>query len=390
MAFYQYLGAHSLLIGLLPFYLPVWLWRDGTELPAICFFIAITGAGFAASLYLWEACVRQLRLPTVFLISFMLELVVVALASLSLWIDITILFVPLAIAVGVYNCFFWTTQRSLFLARVSSQDSGRQYGNLQIFVALFLKIGILAGGFLLEKNGMLAVLAVSAVVTLGSSVWFYRTNNVEIQGFRAKPASLADLKGFSDKLNSRQVFLVDGLFLFLESHFWTISLFLLARENFTRLGVVVVLLAVAFGLIFYVSKNFIDRIAGLRVFQISVVIYALGWLLRATLNEDTSFTLSTVILVTITFCTSFFRLFFNKRFFDVAGSSSGQHYLVVKSYYTQGAAMAIFTALGLMLLIGGDASFALPAVYLLAACVSLVYLGYRMPANTTTSPLKTS
>lgn len=385
MTFYQYLGAHSLLIGLLPFYLPVWLWRDGAELPAICFFVAITGAAFAASLRLWEACVRKLRLPTLFLISFLLELLVVAIASLSLWLDINMLFVPLAIASGIYNCFFWTTQRSLFLARVSSEDSGRQYGNLQIFVALFLKIGILLGGFLLEHNGMLAVLAVSAVVTLASSVWFYRTTDLQIQGFREYPATITDLKNFSDHLNSRRVFLADGLFLFLESHFWTISLFLLARENFTRLGIVVVLLAIAFGLLFYVSKNFIDRIAGPRVFQFSVLVYSLGWLLRAILSDETSFSLSTVLLVTITFCTSFFRLFFNKRFFDVAACTSGQHYLVVKSYYTQMAIVVIFSVLGITLMLSDQSTQALPIVYLAAALGSLLYLGYRSSDNTTSA-----
>ena len=383
MAFYQYLGAHSLLIGLLPFYLPVWLWRTGAELPEICFFIVVTAVGFAASLYLWELSVRKLKLVTVLLLSFGLELLVVAIASLSVWVEINTLFIPLALATGIYNCFFWTTQRSLFLARISTKDSGRQYGNLQIFVALFLKVGILAGGLLLERNGMLAVLAVSAMVTLVSSIWFYKTSKLQTQGFREKPASITDLKNFSDHLNSRRIFLLDGLFLFLESHFWTISLFLLARENFTRLGVVVVLLAVAFGIIFFLSKNFIDRIAGPRVFQLSVFVYASGWLLRGLLNEETSFSIATVSLITITFCTSFFRLFFNKRFFDAASSTSGQHYLVIKSYYTQVATVVIFTALGLVLFWGGDAALKLSLVYAFAAFVSLIYLGYRAPENAT-------
>lgn len=377
MVFYQYLGAHSLLIGLLPFYLPVWLWRDGADLSAICFFVALTAVGFTASLKLWETSVRRLQLATVFIISFALELLVVAIASLSLWIDISILFIPLALASGVYNCYFWTTQRSLFLARINTRDSGRQYGNLQIFVALFLKVGILTGGFLLEHNGMLAVLAASSIITAVTGVWFYWRIDTTLHGFSAAPATLSDLRNFKDNLRSRRVFLIDGLFLFLESHFWTISLFLLARENFSRLGVVVVLLAVTFGVLFYLSKNFIDRIAGPRVYQLSVIIYALGWLLRAYLDEDTSFSLSTAILIVITFCTSLFRLFFNKRFFDVAANTSGQHYLIVKSYFTQAAVVLMFSTLGLILMFNSNSVSSFTWLYLFAALMALVYFGFR-------------
>ncbi len=377
MVFYQYLGAHSLLIGLLPFYLPVWLWRDGADLSAICFFVALTGVGFVASLKIWEISARKLKLATVFLISFALELLVVAIASLSLWIDIGYLFVPLALTAGIYNCYFWTTQRSLFLNRINAQDSGRQYGNLQIFVAVFLKIGILAGGFLLERNGMLAVLAVSSIITAITGAWFYYRIDTKLEGFRPSAATFADLRNFKDDLRSRRVFIVDGLFLFLESHFWTISLFLLARENFTRLGVVVVLLAVAFGVLFYLSKNFIDRIAGVRVFQLSVIIYAIGWLLRASLSDETSFGIATLLLIVITFCTSLFRLFFNKRFFDVAAGTCGQHYLIVKSYFTQATVVLTFSVLGVIYMFSGTTIVSFTWLYLFAAIMVLVYLGFR-------------
>jgi hypothetical protein len=43
--FYQYLGLHSLLIGIFPFYIPVFLWKQGFNIGDISFFIAIAGAG---------------------------------------------------------------------------------------------------------------------------------------------------------------------------------------------------------------------------------------------------------------------------------------------------------------------------------------------------------
>jgi len=101
----------------------------------------------------------------------------VVIATCEQAVSANTLLVALAVINGIYNCFFWTTQRSLFLQRVTPANSGRQYGNLQIVVSAFLKTGILIGGLLLENIGMLAILAVSALLSLVLAVWFYRTEN---------------------------------------------------------------------------------------------------------------------------------------------------------------------------------------------------------------------
>ncbi len=83
------------------------------------------------------------------------------------------------VANGLYNCFFWMTQRSLFLQRVDSSDSGRQYGNFQIFVTLFLKAGILIGGLLMERDGYVLLIIGSLVIITLTAVWFLTRTDLD-------------------------------------------------------------------------------------------------------------------------------------------------------------------------------------------------------------------
>ena len=78
-----------------------------------------------------------------------------------------------------------------------------------------------------------------------------------------------------------------ALFLFLESHFWTLSLFLLVSEDLSRLGVVVVVLGIVFALLFLLIKNRIDRPGArpMAVYRASVALYALSWLLRLAVGD---------------------------------------------------------------------------------------------------------
>jgi len=378
LIFYQFLGAHSLLIGLFPFYLPVWMWKMGFDLADICAFVAISGLSFVFSLRIWEYLASRVPAATLFGLSFVFELVLVVVAACEQTISANTLLIALAVINGIYNCFFWTTQRSLFLQRVTPADSGRQYGNLQIVVSVFLKIGILIGGLLLENIGMLAILAVSALLSLVLAVWFYRTERTPLIPAQTETSFNQILK-FRDDYGSRRVFYLDGLFLFFESHFWTLSLFMISKENFSRFGLTVIALAIGFALLFFILKNSIDRFAGGRAFTWAVGAYAFGWLIRPILGVDMSLTLAAIFLIVATFCTSFFRLVFNKRFFDIAAASSGQRYLVIKSYYTQFSVACIFGLMAMLSSLPKDQQTTLSAFYLLAAVCSFVYLGYKNP-----------
>ncbi len=396
--FYQYLGAHSLLIGLFPFYIPVWLWRQDFSLAAISLFVAISGGLFTVALTIWERLAKTHSTANMYAFSFVLEIALVGFATVGSFLELPsgLFLTGLAVFNGLYNCFFWTTQRALFLQRATPSSSGKQYGNLQIVVTIALKIGILAGGLLLEYRGMLAVLGLSACLSLLVSMWFYRSEKHQLLDESYKPISLQESLKFNDKYGSRPVFLIDGLFLFLESHFWTLSLFVLSREDFTRFGVTVIALAVGFAILFYLAKNTIDRIAGVQLFRWAVVLYAAGWIIRPLLGGDAAVITTAVLLIVVTFCTSFFRLVFNKRFFDIATESTGQRYLLIKSYYTQFAVVFIFSAVAVVLTLAGavsndqvtlathwdaDPSLPLNGLYVLAAVCSLTYLFYRSPVN---------
>ncbi len=332
MTFYQFLGIHSLLIGLLPFYLPVYLWDNGLNVAHITLLIGVSGLSFCASLLLWQRVSAQVPLPTLLGITFLLECVLIC--TVAIGGSTAAVIVLVGIANGLYNGFFWTTQRTLFLNMLGSNDTGRQYGNFQIFVTVFLKIGILLGGWLLELGGLIWLLGLSAMVSATSTVWFYHSNR-NTGTLTTATLSLNSVLRFRDARRSRSVFIIDGFFLFLESHYWTLSLFALTNQNYTQLGLIVIVLALVFALIFYLIKNKIDSTSVSTVYLIAVCLYALSWLMRTWVSPELSSQLLLALLIVITFCSSFFRLAFNKRFFDIAQKSDGVNYLLVKSYWSQ-------------------------------------------------------
>ena len=372
--FYRFLGLHSLLIGLFPFFIPVFLWNSGFSLSAVCVFIAVSGLAFCCCLRLWEHAALNLSLRALMSLTLVLELLLLA---INLGFDTSTNFLLLfAAANGLYNCFFWTTQRTLFLNLITTADSGRQYGNFQIFVMVFLKSGIFIGGFLLESFGYVWVFCASVLVVV-TALLYLRTQDGDECLPSCQPISFKKTLSFTDSQRSRTIFLADGLFLFLESHFWTISLFMLSAQNYARLGIVVIVLAVLFALLFYVAKNTIDRLTGARVYQIAVLMYAVSWWLRPAASEHMATQWLLALLLAITFFSSFFRLAFNKRFYDIAKQSSAREYLLIKSYYTQMAVAVIFGLLAALALFIDDAARTLQLVYLGSGFLALGYMLYR-------------
>ena len=398
--FYHFLGAHSLLIGLLPFFLPVYLWTHGLGLAGLSLLVGISGIAFASSLWVWQFLSHRYSLKHLIALTFVLEITVVMVVGLFTVVPGMALFqasgaaaaatttptLPLVWAAvvigffnGLYNAFFWTTQRTLFLQQLGQNDTGKQYGNFQIFVTVFLKAGILLGGFLLDSGGFVWLLGLSAGVGAASTLWLARARRGE-QPLTTQSICANSLQAltFTDKRGSRPTFAIDGIFLYLESHFWTLSLFLIVRQDFSRLGIAVVLLALGFAVLFFLIKNRIDRLAIERLYRAAVVLYACSWLLRFTLTDNTDGTSLLVTLMVITFFSSFFRLAFNKRFFDVARQERAVRYLLLKSYSSQWILGLFFSLLGTVLFIWpSDAQFTLQIIYLGAALLSVTYFVYR-------------
>lgn len=335
--FHLFVTFHCFLLGLFPFFLPVYLFKKGGDLATISWFIALTGLGFVVTLYLFDQTrMRSATLPII--CSFLLEGGLLALLLGGAPMPVV------ALVNGGYSCLYWTIQRVLFFASGSSEDSGRRFGNFQIYVFIVLKVGVFFGSLLLENVGIWAIALLTLVV--GGIGIRLLTGNVAGLDFplalqQQKVTTFSDIARFRDSCNSCLVFALDGIFLYLESYFWLITLFLVVGENFFRLGLLIIVLAFGLSIIFYLLKNRIDRMDGNRLYTSAVVLYIASWGLRASFDSELDYSLQISMLLLISFCTSFFRLTFNKRFFDIAEQSLHYHYLFMKSYYSQ-----FFLALG--------------------------------------------
>jgi MFS family permease len=201
---------------------------------------------------------------------------------------------------------------------------------------------------------------------------------------------LADVIRFKDKDHSKLIFVIDGVFLFAESFFWVITLFMLAHESFAELGVMILSLAVVFGIMFFLLKNVIDRLGKRRVYILAVFLYALSWVLRALTSDHLPLEQLYISLVVITFCTTFFRLAMNKRFYDLAKLTRSHDYLVLKSYYTQFAIMIIFATFGMLTFRFEADDTLLNVVYWASAALALVYLMYGAQRHSYTRPEMTT
>jgi len=370
--FYLFNGFHSFLVGLFPFFLPVYLFKIGTTLAEISWFIALTGIGFCFTLWLLdhirsESCLIQV------VVSFVLEIGLLMLLLLGAPLPL------IALVNGGYSCVFWIIQRVLFLAGGSSRDSGKRFGNFQIYVLIVLKIGIFIGGLLLENISIWAVFLTTIVVAgigVGVFLRYVREMHFPAAMQQQKALSLRDIVGFVDGYNSRLIFAIDGIFLYLESYFWLITLFLVVGENFVRLGVLVIALAVILGVLFLLIKNRIDRLDKQKVYICAVCLYMISWGLRGTLSGDMHLSMQLCLLMLVAFCTSFFRLAFNKRFFDTAQKSSMYHYVFVKSYFSQFFLAIGFGMIGWLASGTIEVSFILNVCYGMAGFTAAAYLLY--------------
>ncbi len=372
---YSFLGVHSFLIGMFPFYIPVYLYETGFSLALICCFIAITGIGFVISLYWWDRASKHISLRYLCVFSFLSEFVLLSL----FFMEKDIIFILICgFFNGIFNCHFWMIQRFLFLDSITQQNSGKKFGNFQIFVLIVLKAGIFAGGAMLEKSGFLSLYIFCAFIVMAAAIFFgQKAGGMKLDSrvAAAPPLGLKSIARYKDRFNSRLIFAIDGIFLYLESYFWMISLFLIVKQSFWKLGLLVIFLTIIFGIIFIIIKNSIDRWHTNMMYATAVCLYSLSWILRGVVSLEIDRIWLLLILAIITFCTSIFRLAFNKRFFDLANSAKGHEYIFIKSYFSQ-FFLAVFALIGFFILYSKNAVDQLPGVYLTAAFISLIYLFY--------------
>ena len=383
--FFKFTGFHSALIGLLPFFLPVILWQQGYNLSEICIFISLTGVGFIATLWGWDRLRERNSWKTIIAASFGLELLLVALIATT---PTSFFIILLALLNGAYNCFYWSSQRAMLSNISSSKDSGKTYGNFQILVVVLLKLGILAGGIIIEEVGLWAIAALTAitsVIAIASFGIFTKSKDSLQQPSlddSSKALTFKDIIGFKDNNRSRLTFLLDGPFLYLESYFWVLSVYLITDESPSKLALVVVILALLLSALFFVIKNKIDQADQRLCFQLALILYSASWLLRSYTSTESSEFILYSLLIVIGFFTSFFRLVFNKRFYDLAEQTATYQYLIIKSYYSQFGIVLFFGALGWLLNSSASIESLLSNTYLWIAPFALGFVFYR-PRNAT-------
>lgn len=374
--FYIFSATHSFLLGLIALFIPVILWKSGASLSSISFFIALSSVSFAVALIYWDKFRANLAWSRIFALSFLFEAL---LAYIVIFTDKSLILTLGALISGITGCFYWSTQRVLFLKATDSSNTGNTFGNFQILVAFSLKIGILVGSYLLETSD-LKTLFIVALIT--SAVGNYLTNKIFKRSTLINQApvfTFNQIRNFKDEFHSRSIFLVDGLFLFFESYFWVISLYIMIGGSIAKLGMVIVVLSVVLAISFIFIKKRIDRINSQRIFLIAVVGYILSWLLRSNLSIDDDPYLFYLTLLVITFLSNFFRLAFNKRFYNIARQGNSTHYILCKSYFSQLSIIVFFTIIGILMALGNDPMRQLQILYLIIIPLSCVYFLYKDP-----------
>lgn len=413
-SFFQFAGIHSFLIGLLPFFIPVLLLKQGVSVESIALFIAVTGLGFIVSLKIWEALFHQSQWRWIIGLSFITEVILVGVLLFS---DSLLMWIFAALLNGAYNCFYWTTQRVLFSTMTSKPQSkdnqasttnqtGQQFGNFQILVVVVLKLGILVGAFMLEDSLKYSLWSVSSLISLAGLIWFFQSERINAfhivsrvipTSADAKQPTSTSIFTFKDSHNSAVVFYLDGVFLFLESYFWVVSLFLISQGSVKELGVVIVSLTVLLSVIFYLLKNKIDSIDRNKVYICGVIFYAISWWLRSLLDPSLPNHWVYPAILLIAFLTTFFRLSFNKRFFDHAREQRPLNYLLAKSYLSQAGIVIFYSAVALFASYFSDIQSSLATLYLVLTPIALIYMVYTGPKESgisshvaASAPLRTS
>jgi hypothetical protein len=251
------------------------------------------------------------------------------------------------------------TQRTLFthlahpIANSSSKNSstGNNYGNFQLVVIVLLKVGIFVSAFLLDQGLEVVLFVVTLVINILAWPFLKAAINAE-----KIPALPTQNKPILFNKSTGAVFFVDGIFLYLESYFWLLSLYLIAQQDVMQLGLLVIVLTLLLAGLFWLLKSRIDATAINIIFPLAVIGYGISWLLRGYIghNFDTITGFIYPLILLIAFLTSFFRLSFNKRFFDHANHYRSDpknviKYLMHKSYLSQWGILIFFSTLALLL-----------------------------------------
>jgi MFS family permease len=371
---YFFLFSNTVIAGLFNFLIPLYLYDKGFTFSDISFFIALNSLVFFICLFVIEYLINKLSISLLVLLTF---------GSYAAYISSIFFFqyheyfiIMLGVLSGIYLSLFWILQRYFFLNTLSPGNIGRQFGNLQIFVGLSSQIATFLGAYLLEFYDFTTIYIISMSLLLASTA--YGIIKGSSQTFKnLKRNTFSDIINFKDASNSKRIFIIDGIFLFLESHFWLLIIFLFAKGNFFEVGKIITLLAIIFFAAYVVIKNKIDRISLEKIWPLSIILYAASWILRYVFVLIENPAGQYLLIYLIGFLTLFFRLSFNKIFFEKARSTSGITYILMKSYYSQAFIFVAFLGISVIFQVFNESILVFNGLFIAASALSFMYLEYN-------------
>lgn len=375
---YNFLWIHSVIMWMYTFFLPLLLLKMNFSLSEISLFISITWLSYFIFLYIWDILRIKFWLKLLIYLSFLLEsLLIISWFALN---DSILLLSITAFLYWWFNCFYWVTQRVLFISNIDKTNAWNSYWNVQIVSFLLIKLWVLIGSLLLENNSFV-ILLLSAVIINLSWIFYFSRMKIDkkfLDNFKEhKLLTFKEVIRFKDDLKSKFIFILDGPFLYLESFFWIITLFFITDENYRNLWLLVITLTFSFSLFFILLKKNVDKINPKKILYIWVGLYSLSWLLRWFITTIKDEYLSYLLVLIIIFFTAFFRLIFNKQFFQTSKNTDTHKYLLIKSYYSQFSLFLFFWILSIVFyFFEWNILFNLNIIYFIAFIFSILFIFY--------------
>ncbi len=372
---YVLLFINSFISGIFGIFIPLFLYNIGFSFSDISFFIAFNAISFFLFLFILERIISKINLNNLIKLTFFIYFLFIS--SIFFLKEIKYFIIIIAIFNGIYLCLFWKIHRLIFLKSINNFDIGKKFSNIQILIIIITQISILLGSIILEKFGFEYIYYLSSILIflsfllLSNNFKTNKGNNLIFKNYKAM--SLKEILNFKDKYNSKLIFLIDGIFLFLESYFWLLIVFLYVKLNFISIGLIIVSIGIFFSIIYYFIRKNIDKSNSKKIFKIIILLYSFSWFLRIIFDYGENKILNFIIIGIIGFITILFRLVYNKIFFKIAKNTLNEKYIFLKSYYTQFVISIFFIILGYLFIYINQNLIIFKELFLISGIFSFLY-----------------
>lgn len=373
---YLFIFINALISGIFGIFLPVYLFDIGFLFSEVSFFIAISSFSYFLSLFILERIISKFTIKKLMIFTFIAYSLMISIIYLLAESRFFLLMV--GILSGIYLSFFLIIQRLLFLNSIEHSNIGEKFANIQIFVLLVSQIAILLGSYILENFDFKIVYSLSIILLFFSIILISKGNVKNLKFEEQKQAysvmTLNTIFNFTDKYNSKFIFSIDGIFLYLETYFWLLVIFLFLKSNFLSAGIMIILVTLVFYIFYLFIRRIVDKSNLKILFKMAVVFYSLSWILRFFFDLSPDDSISYLLIIIIGFLSMFFRLVYNKAFFKIAKETILARYIFLKSYYSQFFISCSFLIFGLLFLLFDQSEQVFKGIFLAFSLLTFLYL----------------